>query len=93
MANHAITVTADAIGVAANAYLKSASADPDSHIDVDAGGGGTTFSGGVAAVANEIVIGAAIADTMINTKKAINGEATEGTNYSTGTEQIGRAHV
>lgn len=87
VASHAITVTADAIGLAGNAFLKSASTDPDSHIDVDAGGDGTTFSGGVDAVANQIVIAPAIADTMVNTKKAINGEATEGTNYSTGTEQ------
>jgi hypothetical protein len=87
VASHAITVTADAIGLAGNAFLKSASTDPDSHIDVDAGGDGTTFSGGVDAVANEIVIAPAIADTMVNTKKAINGEATEGINYSTGTEQ------
>lgn len=85
VAAHATVVTADAVGTAANAFLKSATSDPDSHIDVDAGGGGTTFSGGVAAVPNEILVEATSADAIDNLVAAIMDTAGEGTKYSTGT--------
>jgi hypothetical protein len=83
---HATVVTADAVGTAANAFLKSATADPDSHIDVDAGGGGTKFSGGVAAVPYEVVKSSVNASgTLDNLIAAINKAAGEGTTYGTGT--------
>lgn len=42
---------------------------------------------GAAAIANQVLFGADSAAALDNLKKAVNGEATEGTNYSTGTEQ------
>lgn len=77
---HAITITANAIGTAGNAFAK---AEVSTHLDFD--GAGATFTGGVNTVANEILIGAAAADTLDNVKSAVNGTAGGGTTYSTGT--------
>lgn len=48
--------------------------------------GGTVMSGGVATVANEILIGAAATNSLDNLKAALNNSATEGTSYSWGTK-------
>lgn len=42
---------------------------------------------GAAAIANQVLFGANSAEALDNLKKAVNGEATAGTNYSTGTGQ------
>ena len=42
---------------------------------------------GADAIANQVLFGANSAEALDNLKKAVNGEATEGTNYSTGTAQ------
>lgn len=46
---------------------------------------GTTLSGGVANVPNQVLIGANAAASLDNLKSAINDTGTEGTHYSTGT--------
>lgn len=47
----------------------------------------TTLTTVPSTVPNEVLIGASSDESLTNLKLAINGEATEGTNYSTGTEQ------
>lgn len=47
----------------------------------------TALTTNPATVPNEVLIGVSKEASMTNLKKAINGEATEGTNYSTDTEQ------
>lgn len=49
----------------------------------------TVMAGGVANVVNEVALGANPAAMLVSLKKAINGSATEGTDYSYGT----RAHT
>lgn len=80
--SHEVTFTAKELGVAGNSIAK---AETSANLSWDVGGGGTTFSGGVAAVANEVLIGSDGDDSLVNLKKAINGEAGIGTKYSTGT--------
>lgn len=77
---HATTVTANTLGVGPNSYAK---AETSAHLDWD--GVGAVFTGGVDAVANEILIGASAAATLDNVKSAVNASAGEGTVYSTGT--------
>ena len=78
-ANTTQVIEAKQFGTAANAYRTSEDC-------ASASWTGTTLSGGVAAVANEVLIGASAAVALDNLKLAINGSATEGTNYSTGTK-------
>lgn len=77
---HAITVTANALGTAANSFAK---AETSSHLDWD--GAGATFTGGVNSVANEVLIGANAAATLDNVKSAVNATTGAGTVYSTAT--------
>ncbi len=72
-----VSLTAKEKGVAGNSITLTSTQD---------GGTVTAFADGADAVPNEIARGNA-ATTADNLKKAINGEATEGTNYSTGTDQ------
>lgn len=70
-------VTYDAFGVKGNSALTSENA---------AGSwGATALAGGVDPVPNEVLLGAAAANTLDNLKKAIDDSGTEGTHYSTGT--------
>lgn len=78
VASHATTITAAAIGTAANAYP---STETSAHLSF----GGATFSGGVNAVVNEVLIGGSAANALAHLKEAINDSANEGTDYSTGT--------
>ena len=48
--------------------------------------GAANLAGGVDPVENEVLIGAAAADTLDNLKSAINGTSGAGTTYSTGTD-------
>ena len=79
---HAITLTATVPGTAGNAFTK---AESSIHLSFDGGGGGTTFSGGVAPVADQVKIGGSAAATLASLVKAINATGTAGTDYSTGT--------
>jgi hypothetical protein len=78
----ASTVVATAIlpGTAGNAIAISESS---SHLSW--AGAATVLSGGVAAVAYEVLRGADAAASLANIIKAINDSGTEGTHYSTGT--------
>jgi hypothetical protein len=78
--SHAITCTADTVGTGGNAYAK---AETSAHLDWD--GTGAVFTGGVAPVVNEILIGASAAATLDNIMGAVNGTTGEGTVYGTGT--------
>lgn len=72
-------VEARAFGTAANKYLVS---ENSSHLSW----GAATLTGGLAPVADEVLIGADAAASLDNLKLAINNSATEGTQYSTGTK-------
>lgn len=82
--SHTITLTAKTPGVAGNAIVTTASTSPDSHIDPEAG----TLAGGVDPVAGEVFIGMDENATLDNLAAAINGDAGEGSLYSTGTEAV-----
>lgn len=76
-----ITVTAAVAGGAGNAIGLVASTAPDSHIDPES----ATLTGGVNAVAYEVLRGADAAASLANVVAAITGGAGSGTTYSTGT--------
>lgn len=76
-----ITVTAKVVGTAGNAIGLVASTSPDSHIDPES----ATLTGGVAAVANQVLRGGSASDSLDNLIAAINGAAGSGSTYSTGT--------
>lgn len=81
---HAITLTARALGAAANSILVSKTAATLTLSGLSSG----ALSGGVNAVANEVLIGASAAVALDNLKDAINLgtiAGTQGTTYSTGT--------
>lgn len=80
--SHEITFTNKVKGVIGNSTTK---ASTSANLTWDAGGAGSTFSGGADAVVNEVLIGSNGDDSLLNLKKAINNEAGEGTKYSTGT--------
>jgi len=83
-----LTCTALAVGVASNSIVTTASTSPDSHqdwADTTLGGGAGASTPGVDSIANEILIGAAAADTLDNIKSAVNGTAGSGTTYSSAT--------
>jgi len=77
---NAITLTAIAIGTGGNSIAK---AETSTHLDFD--GAGAVFTGGVAAVANEIKIGADGEATLNNLRAALAAAAGVGSTYSTGT--------
>lgn len=72
-------VEANSQGTYGNAFLTSESA-------ANASWGGTSLSGGVNPVANEVLIGADAATSLDNIKSAVNDTGTEGTHYSVGTQ-------
>lgn len=72
-------VVAKDFGTYANAFI---TVENSSHLSW----GGSTLSGGVAPVANEVLLGANAAAMLDNLKSAINDSGTEGTHYSTGTQ-------
>lgn len=78
VAAHATTLTAKVVGTFANRFVLSTSA---ASLTL----GAATFSGGVAPVANQILIGVSASTSLDNTKSAINGTAGGGTTYSSGT--------
>lgn len=78
LSSHAFTVTEKTIGTAGNAI---ATTETSGHLSW----GGATLSGGADSVANEILIDVDADTSLTNLKKAINGEAGGGTNYSTAT--------
>jgi hypothetical protein len=78
VSSHATTITAALVGTAGNAF---ASTETSAHLSF----GGATFAGGVAAVANEILIGGSAANALTHLKAAVNDTGAEGTDYSTGT--------
>jgi hypothetical protein len=73
---HAIAITARTAGTAGDAIVLT-SDDPSYTV--------TAMTGGVDTVANQIKIGASAAATLDNTKDAVNGTGTIGTQYSLGT--------
>jgi hypothetical protein len=74
------TFVAKTLGTAGNSIAKS---ETSTHLDWD--GAGAFFTGGVAAIANEVLIGASAAAFLDNVKSAVNATAGVGTTYSTGT--------
>lgn len=74
------TFVAIELGVAGNSIAKS---ETSAHLDFD--GAGATLTGGVDAIANEVLIGGSAAATLDNVKSAVNATAGAGTTYSTGT--------
>lgn len=72
-------VEARAFGTGPNQYLVS---ENSTHLSW----GASTLTGGLAPVANEVLIGASAAASLDNLKSAINDTGTEGTHYSTGTD-------
>jgi hypothetical protein len=79
--SHTSTMSARAgVGTAGNSIAKS---ENSSHLDWD--GVGAVFTGGLAAVANEVVRGASAAVSLANLKAAINGASGSGTTYSSAT--------
>jgi hypothetical protein len=81
----ATTNTNTAQTVEARDYGTSFNNLPTSEGCANASWGGTTLSGGVATVPNEVLIGAAALNSLDNLKSAINDTGTEGTDYSVGT--------
>lgn len=75
---HAVVLTAKVLGIAANSYATTETAATLSF-------GAATMASGAAAVANQILIGAAADDSLNNLIAAINAAAGAGTTYSTGT--------
>lgn len=73
------TIAARQFGTAPNAYTTGETC-------AHAAWTGTTLSGGVANVLDEVLIGVDAATSLDNLKLAINNSATEGTQYSTGTK-------
>ena len=81
VASHAITVTADAYGVAGNLFPK---AETSTHLDWD--GVGAVFTGGVdPEAANDIYTGGTAEAFIDNLVLAVTAGAGQGTNYGTGT--------
>lgn len=78
VAGTTITLTARTPGTAANAFTLSVTG-------ANLGRGAATFSGGVAAVVDQVKIGGSAAATFASLVKAINATGTAGTDYSTGT--------
>lgn len=78
-ANDSQVVEAREFGTGPNAFTTSSTAASNTW-------GGTTLSGGVANVVDEVLIGADAATSLDNLKLAINNSATEGTQYSFGTK-------
>lgn len=79
VADYDLTVQAKTIGTGGNSIVLTELA---TNITVSGAG---TLAGGLAAVANEVLVGSDADDSLLNLKKAVNGEAGEGTKYSTGT--------
>lgn len=73
------TVEAIDFGTAPNSWAVAETA-------ANASWGASTLANGVANVVNEVLIGAAAADSLDNLKSAINNSAGEGTTYSYGTK-------
>lgn len=71
-------IEAREFGTAANSYSTT---ETSSYLSW----GASSMSGGVEIVPNEILLGAALTNTLDNMKSAINDTGTEGTHYSTGT--------
>jgi len=76
--SHVVTITALAVGTFANGITVGTTEPTYTW-------GGTTLSGGVNPVPNQIVRSATAATTYANIKAAINGASGAGTTYSTGT--------
>lgn len=74
------TFVSKVLGTAGNSIAK---AEASAHLDFD--GAGAVFTGGVAAVANEVLIGASAAAFLDNVKLAVNAGSGVGVEYSTGT--------
>lgn len=76
--SHTVTLTAKALGTAANSYTLAV---VGSHLSR----GAATFSGGVNAIANEVLVDGTANGSLSNLADAINAANTVGTKYSTGT--------
>lgn len=76
--SHVVTITALVVGIFANG-ITVGTTEPTYTL------GGTTLSGGVDPIANQILIGVNAAAALTNTKSAINGTTGMGTTYSSGT--------
>lgn len=83
------TVTSSTVPLTASVGLSNAIVGNNIQTSVPVGTAetwtGTFFTGGVNAVPNQVLIGGSVTNQLANLKKAINGSATIGTNYSTGT--------
>lgn len=79
--------TATALGTGGNAF---ASTETSSHLSYS---NGATFTGGVNAVANQVLIAGTADLTLTNLANAVTGGAGVGTNYSTGTTSLGALYT
>lgn len=79
--------TATALGTGGNAF---ASTETSAHLSFS---NGATFTGGVNAVANQVLIAGTADLTLTNLLNAVTGGSGVGTNYSTGTTNLGALYT